>query len=486
MKKLKTLFSVLTALVLAGTVVGLAGCSHEHEYNTAVWAKDDSGHWHAATCGHTDEKIDFESHTYNSNYKCTTCGWQHTHSYASTYSYDAYTHWNECSCGLKKNETKHDWENGQCSVCHMEMPSIGIDVTKTTTEYPLASGTAAGPSVANISVADLTVKILNADESESSTLTAADYTVKCYNGAEEVTDLSAVGPGAYNLWVSANIDVGGETKECKSFVVVYVIDEFESLEWDYGAEGAVYTQPLSILDSMSSTWKFTAKYKSGRTKTVTVDDCIISGLTTDSVTKSATATVAYTSLNAKGESESKSAQVFYEITAASKTINTYTYSYTALGTLSEKYKFPVGALPGDANAFLSVVNEGAAIYRNSGSTQVLEIKGEALSITVTEVAKLTISVSSTSSSNTSAIAIKNAAGEYIAATSVSSSVVKDDDYNIYGLPGKSHTITFVITTPGIYTICTADEFTSNGDTTDTNRNTRIDSLVLIEEISNNG
>lgn len=38
--------------------------NHEHTYDETTWQKDETGHWHAATCGH-EVKGDFAEHTYN-------------------------------------------------------------------------------------------------------------------------------------------------------------------------------------------------------------------------------------------------------------------------------------------------------------------------------------------------------------------------------------------------------------------------------------
>ncbi|MBQ0010193.1 MAG: hypothetical protein KBS76_03715, partial [Ruminococcus sp.] len=52
-----------------------------HKYSTE-WSKDESGHWHEATCEHKDtlDKKDFAAHTWNDNHVCTVCGYSHVHS----------------------------------------------------------------------------------------------------------------------------------------------------------------------------------------------------------------------------------------------------------------------------------------------------------------------------------------------------------------------------------------------------------------------
>ena len=67
----------------------IAKLEHTHTFNTSEWAKDETHHWHAATCGHASEKKDLAAHTWNDGvldidpdigeegsmlYTCTVCG----------------------------------------------------------------------------------------------------------------------------------------------------------------------------------------------------------------------------------------------------------------------------------------------------------------------------------------------------------------------------------------------------------------------------
>ena len=84
----KRLIIILVASILAvGAIVGLSvglayscgGKSHEHTYSTE-WSKDESGHWHAATCEHTGEKTDFGEHAdSDNNGKCDVCDYEISH-----------------------------------------------------------------------------------------------------------------------------------------------------------------------------------------------------------------------------------------------------------------------------------------------------------------------------------------------------------------------------------------------------------------------
>ena len=81
MKKWFTLKKWLVMLlVLAASCVLFAACDaenptadgHEHEYSDE-WTYDESYHWHAAVCEHTDVVKDHRKHAYADG-KCTECG----------------------------------------------------------------------------------------------------------------------------------------------------------------------------------------------------------------------------------------------------------------------------------------------------------------------------------------------------------------------------------------------------------------------------
>ena len=97
--------------------------AHTHKFATA-WTKDETNHWHAATCGHTDEKSGFAEHSfgdYVSNNdatteadgtktrECSVCGYKdtvtdegskiHVHTFAEEWTSDASGHWHAATCG---------------------------------------------------------------------------------------------------------------------------------------------------------------------------------------------------------------------------------------------------------------------------------------------------------------------------------------------------------------------------------------------------
>ena len=66
---------------------------HTHKFDNNVWEKDETNHWHPATCGHTDQKGSMEAHVWNEGevtkpadygvvgekkFTCTKCGYEKT------------------------------------------------------------------------------------------------------------------------------------------------------------------------------------------------------------------------------------------------------------------------------------------------------------------------------------------------------------------------------------------------------------------------
>lgn len=94
--------------------------AHTHKFADG-WTKDETGHWHAATCEHTTEKDGFAAHTYgqwievtpateqakgSEKRVCSVCEYEdtrdiaqldHTHSYKTEWAYDNANHWHACN-----------------------------------------------------------------------------------------------------------------------------------------------------------------------------------------------------------------------------------------------------------------------------------------------------------------------------------------------------------------------------------------------------
>lgn len=103
-----------------------------HDWNTASWEKDATGHWHKCNTAGCTEKSDFAQHTPDravatetDPVKCSACGYEitaalgHTHAHGTEWKSDEDNHWNECACGDKANTAAHKDENadGKCDVC---------------------------------------------------------------------------------------------------------------------------------------------------------------------------------------------------------------------------------------------------------------------------------------------------------------------------------------------------------------------------------
>jgi len=144
MKRLKW---IATLLVVTNLLLGVIGCKdpeiHIHTYSEA-WTKDETNHWHAATCGHKDEVIDKAAHSfgeYVSNNdatteadgtktrECSVCGHKdtvtdegskiHVHTFAEEWTIDSSGHWHAATCGHDVTDSKaeHSFVNEVCTIC---------------------------------------------------------------------------------------------------------------------------------------------------------------------------------------------------------------------------------------------------------------------------------------------------------------------------------------------------------------------------------
>lgn len=101
-------------------ICSVCNYSHIHSYS-ADWSADASGHWHDDLCGH-DTTIDFAKHTYDADGICTDCGYydETVHTLEEDWSSDASSHWHACTCGhdFKFDNAAHTYdENYECTVC---------------------------------------------------------------------------------------------------------------------------------------------------------------------------------------------------------------------------------------------------------------------------------------------------------------------------------------------------------------------------------
>ena len=119
-----------------------------HDWNTASWEKDATGHWHKCNTAGCTEKSDFAQHTPDraeatetDPVKCSACGYEitaalgHTHAHGTEWKPDKDNHWNECACGDKANTAAHKDENtdGKCDVCAY---NVGLPTPPADTSNP--------------------------------------------------------------------------------------------------------------------------------------------------------------------------------------------------------------------------------------------------------------------------------------------------------------------------------------------------------------
>ena len=148
MKNKSKLLAVISAMVMSFV---FAGCqvesdSHEHSFSKE-WTSDETSHWHAATCEHTEEVSDKAEHTFGEwkttlepteeadgkkERTCTVCSYkeeqsiaklEHTHTFAETWTSDEANHWHVATCehteevSGKAAHTFGEWEVTKNATC---------------------------------------------------------------------------------------------------------------------------------------------------------------------------------------------------------------------------------------------------------------------------------------------------------------------------------------------------------------------------------
>ncbi len=124
---MKRVLSLLLCFALVfATVATLASCgedAHTHSYSTD-WSSDETNHWHAATCEHTDAVDAKAAHVdVNKDSACDVCGFDndHVHSFKTTWTTDEDCHWHAATCGcgamVISEKDAHVIVNGACTTC---------------------------------------------------------------------------------------------------------------------------------------------------------------------------------------------------------------------------------------------------------------------------------------------------------------------------------------------------------------------------------
>ena len=170
---------LIQMVIIAICFIGMVGCSqpeppHVHTFSD-TWTIDDTAHWHAATCGHSEEVKGKRLHRFPENWTivtaateeadgleerfCNTCNYRatrvipqlkHKHDIATTWTIDSTKHWHTASCGREEHNedaADHTEDSGtvttaatcgtkgvktfKCSVCKTvlrteEIPATGL------------------------------------------------------------------------------------------------------------------------------------------------------------------------------------------------------------------------------------------------------------------------------------------------------------------------------------------------------------------------
>jgi len=170
MYSLKKKIGFITAVGLIFLIFGCAPQVHEHTHKFSdELTYDETNHWYAATCEHTEEKKDLAEHTFgeweiakeateesegSKKQVCSVCKYEktetidkleHTHKFSDELTYDETNHWYAATCEHteeKKDLAEHtfgEWEikdeitlTRVCTECNFKEESINIESLKAT------------------------------------------------------------------------------------------------------------------------------------------------------------------------------------------------------------------------------------------------------------------------------------------------------------------------------------------------------------------
>ncbi|MDE5943047.1 MAG: bacterial Ig-like domain-containing protein [Clostridia bacterium] len=225
--KVLALFTMSAAAISCAAVIGCkkpGSVPHTHTY-ADEYSYDESGHWYAATCGHDDEKKDFEAHVYDGDDDddCNICNYVR-HNFESAWHYNVDGHWHECTFdGCEETVySAHDFnEQGICNDCGAQfatyefIPSELEDKTYSSAYTSglftiLADTTVRTRSRENYSVYDwANGQGTSADEPVEKGFYASKSVQ--YNGEKRGISVNAIAPGRLTIYVDNGS--GGKTKQ---------------------------------------------------------------------------------------------------------------------------------------------------------------------------------------------------------------------------------------------------------------------------------
>ena len=129
-RKFLVLISVALILALACTACGSKKNNDECEHTYSdKWSTNSTEHWHAATCEHAELKSDVAAHAdVDQNGKCDVCDYEigHEHTYKDVWSSNETHHWKATTCshtdekGYLAVHTDANFDNS-CDVCSAKL-----------------------------------------------------------------------------------------------------------------------------------------------------------------------------------------------------------------------------------------------------------------------------------------------------------------------------------------------------------------------------
>ena len=107
-----------------GGTPGGGGNQHQHTFSE-TWSSNATKHWHQATCEHGEIKDGNADHVdADEDGYCDVCNYEvgHTHSFATTWTYDESNHWRAATCSHKDEKKAialhtDNNEDGTCDIC---------------------------------------------------------------------------------------------------------------------------------------------------------------------------------------------------------------------------------------------------------------------------------------------------------------------------------------------------------------------------------
>ncbi len=220
----------------------VAKLAHTHNFDTTVWEKDETSHWHICTGNDCTEKQDVAEHTFDNGtittaptetaegiktFTCTVCGHTktepvaklaHTHTFdTSVWEKDENSHWHPATCthsSEKQDAASHtygDW-----------IVSKTATVTSEGEKYRTCSICGYNETAAIDKIPSYTITWKNADGTILETDTFVEEgTTPEYNGAEPTKAADEIGSYVFKGWTPAVTKATKDTTYTAEFTTTY-------------------------------------------------------------------------------------------------------------------------------------------------------------------------------------------------------------------------------------------------------------------------